>query len=159
MVNCNLSMLNVEPLWMMKSISGIFSKKAFMFQSSSTFHLLYSLSQPLLPVLTDTYGRNYPPLCSNKVQLLHPGASLKCWFSYLPMPLLQSFLQALAAPALNRQSLQTSGNLYTPVSGHGRCISNCQCALPDALLSFDPIHSSGCVPVAVIYTPYDFTDV
>lgn len=69
----------------------------------------------------------------------------------------KSFLQGAAA--LSRQSLQTSGNLYTPVSGQGRCISICQCALPDALLSFDPIHSSGCVPVAVIYTHRDFTDV
>lgn len=108
---------------------------------------------------TDTYGRNSPPLCLNEVQSLHPGAPLKCWFSYLPITPLQSFLQSLAASALNRQSLQTSSNLYTPVSGHGRCISNCQCALPDALLSFDPIHSSGCVPMAVIYTPCDFTDV
>lgn len=120
-------------------------------------HWLYiEQSQPLSPVL---WGR---PIVTEGTPLLfvrplHPGASLKCWLSYLPTTPLQSFLQA--APALNRQSLQTPGNLYTPVSGHGRCISNCQCALPDALLSFDPIHSSGCVPVAVIYTHCDFTDV
>lgn len=104
-----------------------------------------------------TYGSNSPPLSSDEVQPLHSSVPLKCWFSHLPITPLQSFLQA--APVLNRQSLQTSSNLYTPVSGHGRCISNCQCALPDALLSFDPIHSSGCVQVAVIYTPCDFTDV
>lgn len=60
---------------------------------------------------------------------------------------------------LNGQSLQTDGNLYTPVSGQGRCISNCQVALPDALLSFDQIHSRGCVTVAVMYPHCDFTDV
>lgn len=62
-------------------------------------------------------------------------------------------------PPPSTQSLQTPCNLYTPVSGHGRCISNCQSALPDALLSFDPIHSGGCVPVAVMYPQCDFTDV
>lgn len=122
----------------------------------SIFFSLKKQSQPLSPVL---WGR---PIVTEGtpllfVQPLHPGAPLKCWLSDLPITPLQSFLQA--APALNRQSLQTPGNLYTPVSGHGRCISNCQCALPDALLSFDPIHSSGCVPVAVIYTHCDFTDV
>lgn len=125
--------------------------------SSPSFHLfcfLFCLSQPFLP---DLWGRpivtDGTPLLS--VQPLHPGAPLRCWFSYLPATPLQSFLQA----ALNRQSLRTPGNLYTPVSGHWRCISNCQCALPDAVLSFDPIHSGGCVPVAVIYTYSDFTDV
>lgn len=62
-------------------------------------------------------------------------------------------------PVLNGQSLQTASNLYAPVSGHGRCISNCQVALPDALLSFDQIHSRGCVTVAVMYPHCDFTDV
>lgn len=62
-------------------------------------------------------------------------------------------------PVLNGQSLQTAGNLYAPVSARGRCISNCQLALPDALLSFDQIHSRGCVTVAVMYPRCDFTDV
>ena len=123
---------------------------------ASIFSILW-LNPSYLSCCLLTYGSNSPPLSSDEVQPLLSSVPLKCWFSHLPIMPLQSFLQA--APALNRQSLQTSSNLYTPVSGHGRCISNCQCALPDALLSFDPIHSSGCVQVAVIYTPCDFTDV
>lgn len=114
------------------------------------FRFLYSL--PLSP------GQTSPFFDLDRVQPLHSVEVLirshvpRSHHSYTPpFP--------ACPPDLNRQSLQTSGNLYTPISGHRRCISNCQWALPDALLSSDPIHSSGCVPVAVMYTPCDFTDV
>lgn len=137
-------------------------KQASTAKSSPTFHLIFSLSQPVLPVL---WVRLIPmegtPLLfvwieSNPFILVHRLSVDLVTYLY---HCCKASCKTPAAPAPNRQSLQTSGNLYTPISGHRRCISNCQCALPDALLSFDPIHSSGCVPVAVIYTPCDFTDV
>lgn len=121
---------------------------------------LPALSQPFFPfllvrwILVEGTARLFVQIESSSFNLVHHWSVDLVTYQ-------QHYCKTAHKPtsAPNRQSLQTSGNLYTPISGHRRCISNCQCALPDALLSFDPIHSSGCVPVAVIYTPCDFTDV